>query len=195
MTSTQYATVLGTVIVTETESTTAATETVVVTQSSAVVSTVTVPGLTTETIIASTETVFQTVTLPPAPTEKKRRDASDIGISEFVEPTSEPISEPTSAPTSSAPVELVPIQSSPALPEYALDCPSFDKYKSACKCVGAEVTTVTVPVPASTVTVEETTVSFHDAGTCRVASLTFCHRPFLPLSLRLLPPRKLSWSQ
>ncbi|KAK3502313.1 hypothetical protein B0T13DRAFT_165297 [Neurospora crassa] len=139
--STQYATVLGTEIVTEIESTIAATETVFFTESSSVtVGTETIIQLTTETTIASTETVFQTITVP-APTEKKR----DIDTLTFVEPTS------------SASVEPAPVQSSPALPEYALDCPSFDKYKSACKCVGAEIVTVTVPVPVSTVTVEETT--------------------------------------
>ncbi|KAK3484988.1 uncharacterized protein B0T23DRAFT_53804 [Neurospora hispaniola] len=139
--STQYATVLGTEIVTEIESTTAATETVFFTESSSVTAgTETVIQLTTETTIASTETVFQTITVP-APTEKKR----DIDTLTFVEPTS------------SAPVEPAPVQSSPALPEYALDCPSFNKYKSACKCIGAEIVTVTVPVPISTVTVEETT--------------------------------------
>ncbi|CCC12660.1 unnamed protein product [Sordaria macrospora k-hell] len=144
--ATQYATVLGTVIVTETESTTAATETILFTQSSVVtVGTETVSLVTTETTIASTETVFETITLPPAPTEKKKRDIDTLT---FVEPTS------------SASVELAPVQSSPALPEYALDCPSFDKYKSACKCVGGEVTTITVPASASTVTVEETTTIF-----------------------------------
>ncbi|KAJ4374711.1 hypothetical protein N0V85_009048 [Neurospora sp. IMI 360204] len=142
--STQYATVIGTEIVTEIKSTTAATETVFFTESSSVtIGTETVSQLTTETTIASTETVFQTITVP-APTEKKR----DIDTLTFVEPTS------------SAPVEPAPVQSSPALPEYALDCPSFDKYKSACKCVGAEVVTITVPVPVSTVTVEETTTVF-----------------------------------
>ncbi|KAK3947473.1 hypothetical protein QBC32DRAFT_84151 [Pseudoneurospora amorphoporcata] len=139
--ATQYATALGTDIVTETESTIAATETVLFTQSSSVtVGTETVTLLTTETAIATTETVFQTITLP-APTEKKR----GIDTLTFVEPTS------------SASADPAPVQSSPALPEYALDCPSFDKYKSACKCVGAEVVTITVPVPVSTVTVEETT--------------------------------------
>lgn len=141
VTATKYATVLGTETVTETEPTTAATETVFFTESSFfTIGTETVSLFTTETTIASTETVFQTVTL--APTYYKKRDIDTLT---FVEPTS------------SASVESAPVQSSPALPAYALDCPSFDKYKSACKCVGAEIITVTEPVPVSTVTVEETT--------------------------------------
>lgn len=146
VTATEYATVLGTEIVTETESTIAATETVFFTESSSVtVGTETVSLRTTETTIASTETVFQTITLPARTFEKKR----DIDTLTFVEPTS------------SAPVESAPVQTSPTLPAYALDCPSFDKYKSACKCVGAALITVTEPMPVSTVTVDETTVSFH----------------------------------
>ncbi|KAK3399803.1 hypothetical protein B0T20DRAFT_169295 [Sordaria brevicollis] len=145
VTATEYATVLGTEIVTETESTIAATETVFFTESSSVtLGTETISLRTTETTIASTETVFETVTLP-APTFEKKRDVDTLT---FVEPTS------------SAPAESAPPQSSPTLPAYALDCPSFDKYKSACKCVGGEIITVTEPMPVSIVTVEETTTVF-----------------------------------
>ena len=109
---------------------------VTVTETSTV-STTTVVATISETVTASTETVLRLVT------ETDTTTATSVTTIDVAGTTIIPWR------------RQVSIESSPAhtLPTYAEQCPSWDKYVSACKCAG--VTPVTVTVEATTTTVVE----------------------------------------
>ncbi|KAL2129755.1 hypothetical protein VTI74DRAFT_7345 [Chaetomium olivicolor] len=50
--------------------------------------------------------------------------------------------------------QAVSAESSPAVPTYLPQCPSWDKYVSACKCAGVTPATITAEAPSTTVTVD-----------------------------------------
>ncbi|KAK0609939.1 hypothetical protein B0T17DRAFT_621233 [Bombardia bombarda] len=146
---TEYTTVVESAFFTETETTTAATGTLVVTLSTTVTAKTETNSFTDLQTTASTKLVqvTETATVSSSTTTfiaNKNRRAPTISDS-----PADPVS------SAAASVEA----SAPAFPDYASSvCPSWEKYVSACSCAGVVPTTVTAAAASSTVTVTDTSI-------------------------------------
>lgn len=141
---TEYATAVDTAVLTETVTTTASTETQLVTLGATVTAATQTDVVTVTTTVLATQTDVVTVTTTEGSEGSTR-----------ILPRADTLSAP---PAEAETPSATGAAATPAVPAYATaDCPSWNQYVLACKCAGVTPTTVTADAPdATTITVSDT---------------------------------------